>query len=203
VARRIALIRHGVTEANLDGRFIGSTDTPLCGEGKRQAENLIGQVRELNPDLILSSPMERAVATATIATQPLGMGITIDHDLKEVDFGRWEGRHYDEISGEYEYMTRKWVDGEMDLTFPGGESMGSFCKRVRQANRRMVESDAGTVVAFTHGGVVGQALCQLLDIPPARHIIFRVPPASITLIEVWKGINTLQGIYSAPKPHGV
>ncbi len=202
MARRIALIRHGVTEANLGGQFIGSTDTPLCGEGERQAESLVRPVRELSPGLILCSPMERAVATATIATRSLGMEMTIDHNLKEIDFGRWEGKHYDEISWEYEHMTRKWIDGEMDLTFPGGESMEAFCRRVRLANQRMVESDAETVVAFTHGGVIGQALCQLLDIPPGRHIIFRVPPASITLIEVWKGINTLRGICGASTLHG-
>ena len=59
---------------------------------------------------------------------------------------------------------------------------------------RMVEDETDTIAAFTHGGVIGQAICRLLDIPYTRHVVFRLPTASVTTIEMYEGCGVLTGI---------
>ncbi len=196
MAKKVILVRHGETTANKKMRFAGSSDPPLSEEGVRQAGLLSKSLNAIRPDLILSSPLKRAKETANISAGGLEIDIEMDEDLVEVDFGEWENLTYREISQKHGALAREWIDCSPDFIFPGGESMKHFLERVKRVNRRMKHEKAKIVVAFTHGGVIGQSLCQLLDIPPDRHTIFSLPPASITTIDVFEGMSALSGICS-------
>ena len=99
--KRVYLIRHGQTKGNAEKRYIGqNTDEPLSDKGRAEAERLRrrrDRVFAIRPDRVLSSPMKRAVDTAAILFEDMTPA-QID-ELTEMDFGRFEGKNYQQLSG--------------------------------------------------------------------------------------------------------
>ena len=119
VANKIVLIRHGETEANRSGCFVGVSDPPLSAHGVQQAEALAEHLSMLRPGRVISSPLDRALTTARIATRGSGINIDIDNDLMEADFGKWDGLTFDEVSQDDPAQAQKWIDGDIDFRFQG------------------------------------------------------------------------------------
>ena len=148
---QVILLRHGLTAGNLEKRYIGSTDEPLCEEGRRQLEKagVYKDVRE-----VYCSPMKRALQTADILF-PNAQTVQIN-DLKEMDFGVFEGRTADEMREDEDYRT--WVDSGCILPCPGGEDMKSFNKRTCEAFSSIVSQASGSnesrIIIVAHGGSI-------------------------------------------------
>ena len=86
------LLRHGDTQLSPEHRFSGVRDLPLSANGTRQAQAAACRLATGAPiDAVVSSPLQRAVATAAIAAGELGLTAVIDDDLRETDFGDWDG----------------------------------------------------------------------------------------------------------------
>ncbi len=119
------LLRHGKTAANLERRYNGSTDDPLCREGLREAE-----AARSFPDvpLVYVSPLKRARQTAEICFP--GARQVVVNDLREMDFGDFEGRTSAEM--EHDPAYRAWVDGGCVEACPNGESIPAFAGRVKK-----------------------------------------------------------------------
>jgi len=196
MAKKVILIRHGETIANNEMRYVVWSDPPLNEEAVRQANLLSKSFKSIKPNLVLPSPLKRAKQTADICAGGLGVDIVRDDDLKEIDFGEWENLTYREISQKHGALAKNWIDCSPDFNFPGGESMKHFAERVERVSARMKNEKVETVVAFTHGGVIGQSICQLLEMPSSRRACFSLPPASVTTIEIFGGMGVISGICS-------
>ena len=122
----IVLLRHGKTEGNLYGRYNSRTDEPLCAEGIAGAE-AARHFPEIS--LVYASPMQRAQQTARIC-YPNAQIVTIP-DLREMDFGDFEGRTADEMEHDADY--RAWVAGGCVDVCPNGEGIPDFAKRAATA----------------------------------------------------------------------
>src|SRR5262249_24807490 len=86
------LLQHGDTRLSPEHRFSGLRDLPLSATGTRQAKATAGHLATNAPiDAVVSSPLQRAVATAAIAAGELSLTAVIDVDLRETDFGNWNG----------------------------------------------------------------------------------------------------------------
>ena len=157
---RLILLRHGATAGNLERRYVGRTDEPLCETGVRQILALRGH--GLYAGRLFVSPMLRARQTARLLFPDLSP--TIVRGLAETDFGVFEGRSADELSGCCAY--RRWVDGGCLGPIPGGESPGQFKARCRSAFARAVHTvPDGVPAAFViHGGVI-MALLEAYALP--------------------------------------
>lgn len=147
----IILIRHGKTAANSENRYNGRTDDPLCAEGLAEIE----RVRKY-PDvpLVYASPLMRARQTAKIVF-PNAEEVVIEN-LREMDFGDFEGRTAEEMGNDPDY--RAWVAGECLAACPNGESVPQFAKRAAGAfagamadAMRRKETRVGVAA---HGGVI-------------------------------------------------
>lgn len=144
----ILLIRHGLTAGNLEKRYIGRTDEPLCSEG-------ISQLKTHEPmacDMLVCSPMKRCLQTAEILF-PQNIPF-IAHDLRECDFGDFEGKNYRELSDSADYQ--KWIDSGGSLPFPKGESPDDFRRRCTEAFETVIRTcpEAHTVAFVVHGGTI-------------------------------------------------
>ncbi len=190
MAMRLVLVRHGDLGEQHRGRYVGRTDAPLAAEGRRQAEALAGEAGRLAGAHFLCSPLLRARETARIA---LGDGgtFTIDEDLREVDFGRWELMNFAEIAAADPAAVDRWAALGDDFTFPGGESIGAFRGRVGAAAGRIAADPAGTVVAFTHGGVIRLLICHFLGLEYRRYLLFDARPGSLSEISIDGGKGVL------------
>ncbi|MBE0556673.1 MAG: histidine phosphatase family protein [Proteobacteria bacterium] len=191
MAKRLMLVRHGDLGEAYRGRYIGSTDLPLAAEGRRQAAALSGEAARIAGVHFLCSPLLRARETAQIA---LGKGgaFTIDQDLREVDFGRWEAMNFAQIAAADPEAVERWAALEDDFTFPGGESIGAFRRRIAAVAGRIAADPADAIVAFTHGGVIRLLICHFLGLEYRRYLLFDVRPGSISeiAIEGGKGVLT-------------
>src|SRR5436190_1312043 len=87
----LLLVRHGETDWNAAGRLQGHTDRPLNEYGRRQAKELADRLAGEGADAIYASDLSRAKETAEIVGERLGLTVVIDADLREKNWGSWEG----------------------------------------------------------------------------------------------------------------
>ncbi len=186
---RLILIRHGDLGEGCRGRYIGRTDVPLSPEGRRQAKALAAPLARLGEARYLRSPLLRSRETAGLALA--GAGIEIDTDLREIDFGRWEGMSFDEIAAAERAAVDRWAALEEDFAFPDGEGIRAFRGRIGAAAGRIAAAKSGTVVAFTHGGVIRLLICHFLGLAARDYLLFDIGTASITELRVEDGRGVL------------
>lgn len=146
----IWLIRHGMTEGNRFKRYIGTTDEPLCKEGK-EALKFCSYPK---PEAVFVSPLLRCRETAEILF-PGQDPYRIDQ-LAECDFGDFENKNYLELAGNPDYQA--WIDSGGSLPFPGGESREAFRKRSLKGFDRFMEEcfqkEIRRAVLVIHGGTI-------------------------------------------------
>ena len=146
----LLFIRHGATEGNLRRRYIGRTDEPLCEAGIAQVETLRKQGRSV--DKLFVSPLLRTRQTAELLFPQ--MPYTVVDGLIETDFGRFEGKSADELSGDPAYQA--WVDAMCLTPIPEGESVTDFKTRCCEAFVETIKNvpDGSHVGFVVHGGVI-------------------------------------------------
>ena len=150
-------IRHGKTNGNLERRYIGQrTDEPLSEEGRRDALKLKAMLCQYGDRILFSSPMKRAVETAELLYP--GVDIHIIDDLKETDFGLFEGKNFEELKENADYQ--EWMRSGGTMAFPEGEDRDSVTRRVLRAFREALR--VGKNMAFIcHGGTIMSILSEL------------------------------------------
>ncbi|MEA4913641.1 MAG: histidine phosphatase family protein [Christensenella sp.] len=147
----IILLRHGKTQGNLDNRYNGRTDDPLCAEGIAEAE-----AGDHYPEIlrVYASPMLRAQETARIFFP--NAEIETVSDLREMDFGDFEGRTAEEMANDEAY--RAWVAGGCIDDCPNGEGIPGFAKRAATAFAACVADAIARgetrIGVAAHGGVI-------------------------------------------------
>ena len=154
----IHFIRHALTRGNIEGRYIGSTDEPLCAEGIAQLEQMKKDYDYPPCDVVFSSTLKRCVDTAK-ALYPDKLPIEM-HGLDECDFGEFEGHTAEELEPYKEFGD--WLAGGEDAMPLGGESNGAFSDRVCDNFQKIVEGLIKTgmqqAAIVTHGGVIAMLL---------------------------------------------
>ncbi len=190
MAERLLMIRHGESETRYRGRYIGKTDALLSDEGQRQASALAAPLASIKDVSFFTSPLKRACQTAELA---LGRDTTIemDDDLREIDFGLWEGLNFAEISAAYPAEVVQWAEPGEDFIFPRGESTSHFRRRIEAAANRIISNPAETVAVFSHGGVIRFLICHFLALSSSDHLSFDISPASISEIALFDGRGVL------------
>ncbi len=194
----VHLIRHGITNANTDGVLIGSGDSDLNEEGIKQAERISNYFGDAITGKVYSSPSSRALRTAKIASGSIPVKI-ID-ELREVNFGDWEGMTLKRIEESDSQGLTDWFTYKKDFSFPNGESLAHFFNRLGKLAEMFRGAEEERIVAFTHGGVILHLTVNLLGLPPEKASIFSIPNGSITTLELFDGGATLKGIAIPDNP---
>ncbi len=165
---RLHLIRHGLTQGNLDGLYVGHTDLPLCEQGRLQLKEMKETYRYPDCGVVFSSPLSRCLETAKIlfpAVKPIEMDALIEYD-----FGEFEGRSAEELHKKQALFDR-WLSGEPDVKPPFGESNAEFAERVCNIFVHIVEgllkTNTQDACIITHGGVLMTILSNF-GIPEAK-----------------------------------
>ncbi|TFV66072.1 UNVERIFIED_ORG: bifunctional RNase H/acid phosphatase [Bacillus sp. AZ43] len=144
------LLRHGQTEHTPERRFSGRNDLPLSRTGRAEAEAAGERARGLGIEAVVASPLRRTRETAQIVAGVLGLPVTYDDDLVELDFGELEGLTFDEARQRHPLAARRFLD-DVTVAAPGGESVADVSARVARARRRLLERHAGgTVLVVSH-----------------------------------------------------
>jgi probable phosphoglycerate mutase len=200
---RLLFVRHAPTAWNLDGRYQGRTDTPVGAVGAGAARRIAEALRGTDVDLVVTSPLRRAIDTAEVIAAALGgVRSVVDDRLVEIAFGDWEGLTQDEIRVRWPAALRAWKRAPQSTRFPGGESLRDAEERVRDFLRTPPwrgEKLVRGVVAVSHAGPIRLARLLAERRPLAQ---FReVPVATVTAQEFrWSASEGLAPHHSSPPP---
>lgn len=164
---RLILARHGQTAHNASGRLQGQVDIPLNDRGREQAEALARSVAGLRVDVVVSSPLQRAFATAELCAEAAGVEVTTDPAFIERGFGLWEGLTGDEIRERWPEEHEAWR-ALHEVTGLGMESRAVVAQRVGDGCRRLVAQHPGAVVlVVAHGAAISLGITDLLGLDPS------------------------------------
>ena len=129
----LVLTRHGLTDRSVPEQHLGQRiDISINAAGRRQAEALGRRLSRVKFDSVITSPLFRARETAQIAMSAMTAAVPTQADprLKEMDYGAWEGRTYDEVRAEDPKLREEWEAAPDAVQCPGGESGNDVAARV-------------------------------------------------------------------------
>jgi probable phosphoglycerate mutase len=182
---RLFLIRHGETEWSASGQHTSRTDLPLTPNGIRHAEGLARRLARERFAAVFSSPMLRASETCRIVG--LDREAIVTDDLREWDYGEYEGRTTDDIRADDPEWTI-WT-----ATIQGGETLEDVGRRVDRVIERALEVE-GDVALFGHGHCLRILAARWIGLPPAGGALLELSTATVSrlgwerearVVELW------------------
>lgn len=154
---KIVMIRHFQTMGNRRGCYIGRTDEPLLGNGELAKLVLKRQesLKEMSgTECIIVSPMKRCIQTAGLLFP--GRETICCREMRECDFGDFEGKNYEELKNAAAY--KEWLDSGGTLPFPGGEDherfKGRCVKGFERMIARLIQNRCTRAAMVVHGGTI-------------------------------------------------
>jgi broad specificity phosphatase PhoE len=172
----IAFVRHGQTELNRTGRLQGRLDVALSALGERQAAAVARGYASEAVTRVVSSPLQRAVATATAIADAHGLAVEVDGRLVELDYGDWDGRALADVPPE------AWVAWRTEVGFapPGGETLADVTARVASFCTDVLGDEL--VIAVSHVTPIKAAVCNALQVDDRVTWRMQLDVASVTRI---------------------
>ncbi|ANR71540.1 phosphoglycerate mutase [Selenomonas sp. oral taxon 126] len=162
----IIIIRHGETEWNKTGRFQGHSDVPLSAEGRAQAAMLGKNLSVDHVDMIYASDLTRAMETAAPLAQRFGLEVISDPQLRELNFGAWEGRNFNDVNAENPNAMKNFYTDPEQADIPESEPFPEFQRRIAGRVREIVAQERGKrIVIVSHGASIRILLADLLSMP--------------------------------------
>jgi broad specificity phosphatase PhoE len=160
---RLLLVRHATAAGN--GRFQGHRDTSLTPAGRRELRLLCEKCSRHPVSAIYASDLRRARHTAEAVARKFGLEVEIRPELREMQFGRWEGLSWNQISGRFPKLAASWIERFPHQPIPGGEPLSQFKKRIAAVVREIVAANRGQcALIVTHAGVIRFTLGRVLDL---------------------------------------
>lgn len=149
------LVRHGQTNWNKEGKYTGQSDIPLNDTGRKQASDRSAEILAMEPDIIFSSDLQRAVETAEIIrASEASIPLVMDKRLREIHQGEWEGLHEREIKKRFESEFSRRRDDPLATAPPGGETIREVYQRVLDFLRDTQSKHNGKRILVVAHGVV-------------------------------------------------
>ena len=178
---KLILVRHGETDWNKKRRYQGQTDPEMNETGKRQVEMLRNRLAETPIDLVYASDSKRAMVTAQVITRGRDIVMAVRQELREINFGEFEGKTFEEIEAIYP----DWAPTNFDFTSYQGESLEQVAARIEMFLSELAERNFSkqTVLVVGHGGSLRVMLCILLGIDVSKWWQISLDAASVTTIE--------------------
>ena len=184
----IVLLRHGKTAYNEQRRYQGAADVPLSQAGKAAL-----QKADFEPETVYVTPLVRTAQTARILFP--GARQIVAPELREMDFGDFEGRTYDEMKDDAAYCA--WLDSGCESACPNGESKAAFCERVCCAFEKLADDALARgeerLVIVAHGGTQMAALSRFAE-PHRDYYSWNAPPAGgfVLSADEWRARQVLR-----------
>lgn len=198
---KIYLIRHGETNTNREKRYVGWTDVDLSAGGYQQAEKLSRRFAAENIASLYSSDLKRAENTAAFIGKAQGLKPITALQLREINFGEWEGLTHDEIEESYGEKVKKWIDDPFEHLPPRGESLADVSRRAESFLEEITANygSGEAVVVVSHGGVIRVLLHSFLNLSMQQFWDITIDNASVSL--VWRERSNYHVVYVNDTAH--
>jgi len=162
----LLLVRHGETVWHAENRYAGVSDIALAPDGIEQAQRLARWAPHAKISALWVSPLSRAIATAEPSARALQLTPKIDPRLREIDFGRAEGKTLAELEKGFPAEAKAFKADPVAHPFPGGENPHDAARRVVDCFHEIARQHPDQhVLVVAHNTLIRLGLCQLLGIP--------------------------------------
>ena len=198
--KKIIIIRHGSIDSKYQGRYIGTMDVPLSQKGLEESVAIGKYLADINCDYIFASPMLRVKQTLETAIAPEKIkDVEYKENLREINFGDWEGMTFEEINAKYPNQVNDWVGILNKFGFPNGSNVDDFHKGIELFKKTLLKISSETIMVFAHGGVILALICSILGLEKDKMLAFKVDRGSITTLDLFEnGYGILTGINIKP-----
>lgn len=181
----VDLLRHGEVAA-AGWAFRGRTDVPLSDTGWQQMQRLAASLAPC--DHIAASPLTRCLKFAEAMRDAWQASLVILPDMREMDFGAWEDRSFDELQAEHGALLQRFWASPEGMRPPGGELFDDFAERVISCWRSWLADASGAHrLLVAHGGVIRVLLAHLLQMPMRALWRLHLPHASWSRVSLCAG----------------
>lgn len=195
--RSFYLMRHAEVETAYHQTFGGRINMKLSERGQVQARALADFLQRRSLDSCFSSPMKRAVQTASPCrkwTKPVLL-----NGLREVDFGDWTGLRWEEVQEKYGKSARDWLHLLEANAIPKAEPIEQFRARIQESWNILCRPENGNRIGvFGHGGVIRMLLALLLQMPARQMAAFELSYASVTILHIQENRPEVQLLNYCP-----
>ena len=179
------MLRHGETEASKTGGYCGALDPELTPEGQQMAQAFADRYQSFPWNAVYVSPMKRTIATAKPLCDALNLAMQIRDGLREIQYGKWEGKTQDEVKAEFNEDYVRWLTEPAWNPPTGGETSIQIASRADLVMAEIEEKHAtGNVLVVSHKATIRIILCSLLGIDLGRYRDrINLPVASVSIIQ--------------------
>ncbi|MGL1932917.1 MAG: histidine phosphatase family protein [Desulfotalea sp.] len=192
--KTLYLLRHGQTTH--DGLYVGSTDCHLSDFGIEQITKLKHYKNFGSVNCVYSSPLSRCLET--FHNLDLQNSLLIDNDLREIDFGDWEGLSFQEIYNNHRQQFDLWCETPKEFSFPKGEALSGFNERIEKVANKLKGINGNEILVIAHGGVISHLICYLLELSPAKAGSFKIETGKFTQLSIYPDNNVLKFLNKGP-----
>jgi probable phosphoglycerate mutase len=177
------LLRHGQTPMSVQKRYVGRSDVPLTDLGVQQAAAAAKRLASAGLDVIVTSPMRRAIQTAEEVATATGAPVVTDEGFRETDFGAWEGLTFAEVRERWPAEMAAWL-ADPAVAPPGGESFAEVSERVTDALYRVLAArERQAVLIVSHVTPIKMLVAAALLAPPAALYRMHLDVAALSEID--------------------
>ncbi len=173
---RLTLIRHATTALNEARRYQGASDPPLSERGRMESARLRIRLQGECFDRVFTSDRRRCTETAALAF-PSTLAEP-EPRLRELDFGRWDGRTYEECLAQDGQHFERWIAAPDQEAAPGGEGFEEFTGRVDAWIASL--PSAGSILAFSHAGPIRHVVARVLGFAWMQVVLMEISACGIT-----------------------
>ncbi|AIF83062.1 fructose-2,6-bisphosphatase [Candidatus Nitrososphaera evergladensis SR1] len=190
-------MRHGQADNNVNRILVGRhIESHLTEQGRKQVEYAAKDLKNVQIDRVVVSPVIRAVETAEIICKEVGTGYEIDERLYEIELGKLVGMNFDEVVSKYGNLFLKFYD-EHDpaLESFGVEPFTSVKKRVKSLLEEAAEKHVDrNILCVTHLDPIKAAISTILELNPEALYRWHIRNASMTILRQDDGLYSLSGV---------
>lgn len=181
---KLYLVRHGESEWNILSKVQGQSNTNLTNKGREQARKAARRLMKEKIDVIFSSDLNRALDTAKIIGEILGLEVNTLEELREIRFGVWEGLTTQEIIDKYNNEHIIWMTEPHKLNLPNAESLIDLQERLlRIVNILFKDNGDKNILIVSHGASIKALILGLLGIDISFYNKLTISNTSISIVE--------------------
>ncbi|QUH19997.1 alpha-ribazole phosphatase [Alkaliphilus sp. B6464] len=179
---KFILVRHGETMANIGKIYSGWSNYDLTEKGKLQIKILAEELKGYKVDAIYASSLGRTMETAKEIARIIGKEVVVNDNLREINFGVFDGKTAKEIEENYPNEWETWLNDYESYRIPEGECLQDVLNRAKGFIDSIKEKD-GTCIIVSHGGVIQSIITYLLDLELKKMWHFQCPPGGYVEID--------------------
>ena len=191
--KKLILVRHVLTEDNKLAKLSGHIDSKVSEEGKLQIKEITDFLKNEKIDRIYTTTSSRTKETVKDLAEINSIEVQESEDLKEISFGDFEGKDFNDIQKNYPDEFNKMIEEGYEYTYPNGESLIDCFERVSKEVQFILDDadENETILVCSHAGTIRNILTYLISNTFEYHWNFKIDNASVSIVEVDNGFAVI------------